>query len=113
MFRITGEKAASFKIVPSVSKNPIEQSLVFSTITVNDSTNKPANHTRTVKKLDAEKLAGEWNTVEVISYNGKCIHVVNGVVVNTGKKGSVTKGRLLLQSEYSEIYYRNARIKQL
>ena len=87
--------------------------LGFSTITVNDSTNKPANHTRMVKKADAEKPTGEWNIVEVISYNGKCIHIVNGWVVNAGEKASVTNGRLLLQSEYSEVYYRNARIKQL
>ena len=87
--------------------------LGFSTITVNDSTNKPANHTRMVKKADAEKPTGEWNIVEVISYNGKCIHIVNGVVVNAGEKASVSKGRLLLQSEYSEVYYRHARIKQL
>jgi len=87
--------------------------LSFSTITVNDSTNKPANHTRMVKKLDAEKPTGQWNTVEVISYNGKCIHIVNGVVVNAGEKASVTNGRILLQSEYSEVYYRNAKIRGL
>jgi len=87
--------------------------LSFSTITVNDSTNKPANHTRMEKKLDAEKPTGQWNTVEVISYNGKCIHIVNGVVVNAGDKASITNGRILLQSEYSEVYYRNAKIKQL
>ena len=87
--------------------------LSFSTITVNDSTNKPANHTRMVKKLDAEKPTGQWNTVEVISYKGKCIHIVNGVVVNAGDKASITNGRILLQSEYSEVYYRNAKIKQL
>ena len=87
--------------------------LSFSTISVNDSTNKPANHTRMVKKLDAEKPTGQWNTVEVISYNGKCIHIVNGVVVNAGDKASITNGRILLQSEYSEVYYRNAKIEQL
>jgi hypothetical protein len=51
--------------------------------------------------------------VEVISYNGKCFHIVNGILVNAGEKASVTKGRILLQSEYSEVFYRNARIKQL
>jgi len=87
--------------------------LSFSTITVNDSTNKPANHTRMVKKLDAEKPTGQWNTVEVISYNGRCVHIVNGVVVNAGDKASITNGRILLQSEYSEVYYRNAKVMQL
>ncbi len=87
--------------------------LSFSTITVNDSPNKPANHTRMVKKKDAEKPYGEWNTVEVISNNGKCTHIVNGVVVNEGEKASIINGRILLQSEYAEVYYRNVRIKQL
>ena len=87
--------------------------LGFSTITVNDSTNKPTNHTRMQKRLDAEKPNGEWNTVEVISYNGTCIHIVNGVEVNRGEKASTKDGRILLQSEYSEVYYRNAKIKQL
>ncbi|MEO6454655.1 MAG: DUF1080 domain-containing protein [Ginsengibacter sp.] len=87
--------------------------LGFSTITVNDSTNKPANHTRMIKQNDGEKPNGEWNIVEVISYNGTCVHIVNGVVVNRGKNASVTGGRLLLQSEYAEVFYRNARIRQL
>lgn len=87
--------------------------LSFSTITIDDSTNKPTNHTRMVKKKDAEKPNGEWNTVEVISYNGRCVHIVNGVVVNEGTNASTKSGRILLQSEYAEIYYRNIRLKEL
>lgn len=87
--------------------------LSFCTITVNDSTNKPANHTRMVKKANGEKPTGEWNTVEVISYKGRCVHIVNGVVVNDGDRASASSGRILLQSEYSEVYYRNPRIKKL
>ncbi len=87
--------------------------LGFSTITVKDSTNKPTNHARMVKQRDAEKTVGEWNTVEVISYNGRCIHIVNGMVVNEGERASVKAGQILLQSEYSEVYYRNPRIKKL
>ncbi len=66
-----------------------------------------------VKHSDAEKPSGQWNTVEVISYNGKCVHIVNGVVVNAGEEASVKEGRILLQSEFSEIYYRNIRIREL
>ena len=87
--------------------------LGFSTITVNGVTNKPMNHARMIKQRDAEKPYSEWNTVEVISYNGECIHIVNGEEVNRGEKASTTQGRILLQSEYAEIYYRNAKIKQL
>lgn len=87
--------------------------LGFSTITVNGKTNQPMNHARMVKSKDAEKPYGEWNTVEVVSYNGTCIHIVNGVEVNRGEKASTAEGRILLQSEFAEIFYRNVKIKQL
>lgn len=87
--------------------------LGFSTITVDGTQNVPANHTRMIKKKDAEKPYGEWNTVEIISYNGKCVHIVNGVVVNVGENASVQAGRILLQSEYAEIFYRNIKIREL
>ncbi|MBC7828301.1 MAG: DUF1080 domain-containing protein [Chitinophagaceae bacterium] len=87
--------------------------LGFSTISVRDSTNKPTNHARMVKFADAEKPYSEWNTVEVISYNGKCVHIVNGVVVNVGENASVKSGRILLQSEFAEIFYRNVKIRSL
>jgi len=34
-------------------------------------------------------------------------------VVNVGEEASVKGGRILLQSEYSEISYRNIKIRQL
>ena len=87
--------------------------LGFSTIKVNGIQNVPSNHTRMIKTKDAENPTGEWNTVEVISTGGKCVHIVNGVVVNEGVEASVKEGRILLQSEYSEVYYRNVKIKKL
>lgn len=87
--------------------------LGFSTIKVNGIQNVPANHTRMIKQKDAEKPYGEWNTIEIISYNGKCIQVVNGTIVNVGEDASVKSGRILLQSEYAEIYYRNVVIRKL
>jgi hypothetical protein len=75
--------------------------------------NSPSNHTQIVKKKDAEKPNGEWNTVEVISFNGKCVHIVNGVVVNYGENASVIGGRILLQSEYAEVYYKNVTLRKL
>lgn len=87
--------------------------LGFSTIKVNGVQNLPSAHTRMIKQKDAEKPYGEWNTVEVISYNGKCVHIVNGVVANVGEEASVKEGRILLQSEYAEVYYRNPTIRKL
>jgi hypothetical protein len=84
-----------------------------STIQVDKKQNSPLPYAQIVKKKDAEKPSGEWNTVEVISYNGKCVHIVNGVVVNYGENASLTAGKILLQSEYAEVYFRNIRIREL
>lgn len=83
-----------------------------STIQVDGKQNPPLDHAQIVKKKDGEKTIGEWNTVEVISFNGKCAHIVNGVLVNYGENASVVGGKILLQSEYAEIYYRNIRIRE-
>jgi hypothetical protein len=87
--------------------------LNYSTIQVDGKQNSPLQHSQIVKKVDAEKPNGEWNTVEVISVNGKCVHIVNGTVVNYGENSSLIGGRILLQSEYAELYYRNIRIREL
>jgi len=87
--------------------------LGYSTIQVDGKQNPPYKWSRMVKKKDAEKPNGEWNKVEVISFNGKSVHIVNGVVVNYGENSSLIGGRILLQSEYAELYYRNIKIREL
>lgn len=67
------------------------------------------------KTKDAEKPNGEWNTVEVICKGDTVKHIVNGVLVGeaTGicadKEGKqpLTKGKIILQSEGAEVFYRN------
>jgi hypothetical protein len=61
---------------------------------------------RAVKTQDAEKPHGEWNTIEVMCEGGKITNKVNGLVVNEGLDASVTRGRILLQSEGAEIHFR-------
>jgi hypothetical protein len=65
------------------------------------------------KKKDAEKPKGEWNTVEVVCRDGSITNIVNGVVVNEGANASVTKGRILLQSEGAEVFYRKVELRPL
>ncbi|HMC01169.1 MAG TPA: DUF1080 domain-containing protein [Flavobacteriaceae bacterium] len=86
--------------------------LGYSTIQVDGEQNPPLQHSRMIKKKDAEKPNGQWNTVEVLSFNGKCVHIVNGVVVNYGENSSLIGGKILLQSEYAEVYYRNVFIRE-
>lgn len=68
------------------------------------------------KKLkDAEKPNGQWNTVEVICKGDSVKHIINGELVaeasglSLDKEGKtpLTKGRIMLQSEGAEVFYRN------
>jgi hypothetical protein len=66
-----------------------------------------------------------WNTVEVIIRNDGAVHIINGTVVNQctricqpDPKNSdtlipLTKGKILLQAEGAEVFYRNVEIKPL
>ncbi len=75
-------------------------------------------------------LAGEWevdgwNTIEVITKGATTVHILNGQTVNRGqnirytdplKPGStkpVTQGRIALEIEAAEIYFRNVEIREL
>ena len=62
------------------------------------------------KTKDAEKPNGEWNTIEVICDGDKITNIVNGVVVNEGTEASVTKGKILLQSEGAEVFFRKVEL---
>jgi hypothetical protein len=65
------------------------------------------------KTKDAEKPNGEWNTIEVVCDGDKITNIVNGVVVNEGSMASVTKGKIVLQSEGAEVFYRKVELTPL
>lgn len=70
-----------------------------------------------------ESPAGEWTTLELICFEGKSLHIVNGHVVMVlkdsrytlpdQKEVPLTRGRIQLQSEAAEVFYRNIQIKPL
>lgn len=71
---------------------------------------------------DAEKPKGEWNTLELITFGDKSLHIVNGQVVmalsnsrytQDGKEIPLTKGRILLQSEAGEAFFKGVKIKPI
>lgn len=72
--------------------------------------------------VDYEKPMGEWNTIEIYTADGNSIHVVNGNVnmrtynsryQENGRIYPLTKGKIQLQSEGAEIFYRNIRIRSI
>ena len=73
----------------------------------------PTKNTRVIEKKDNERPTGEWNRIEVVADKGKCTHIVNGVVVNEATDASLRTGRILIQSEGAETWYRKIEIKEL
>ena len=57
-----------------------------------------------------ENPKGDWNTIEIITNGNQSEHYINGQLVNWGKNASVSEGKILLQSEGAEVYYRNIEI---
>lgn len=73
---------------------------------------------------DAEKPLGEWNTLDLYVVGNRSIHVVNGVPVMAaqnittrdrpgGEPRPLTRGRIQLQSEGAETYFRNITIEPI
>ena len=74
---------------------------------------QPTNAFQAVKTSDAEKPHGEWNKAEVIVKDGNITHLLNDVVVNTGKLVNTSRGQILLQSEGAELYYKDIWVTDL
>ena len=79
-------------------------------------------HNRILKLGNYEKSKGEWDVMEIIANGKTMIHKVNGKevlrVMNSqqivdGKPVALTRGKFQIQSEGSEVFYRNIRIKNL
>jgi hypothetical protein len=82
------------------------------------------NRGRIIKSGDFEER-GNWNTVEVILDGDKITHLVNGRVVmrawnlkqpdpqDATKTIPLDRGRVMLQAEGAEIWFRNVRMKPL
>ncbi|HKG08591.1 MAG TPA: DUF1080 domain-containing protein [Pedobacter sp.] len=74
---------------------------------------EPKDYAEVKKMRDGELPHGQWNRVEVISKHGRFNFLVNGILVNQGEYVSITSGRILLQSEGAEVFYRNIKIEEL
>lgn len=76
---------------------------------------------RCVKSRDAEKPSGQWNLLEMSFVNGDATHTVNGVVVlqltNSMRLDGetpqpLTAGKISLQTEGAEVFYRRIEIRK-
>jgi hypothetical protein len=83
---------------------------------------KPPVGNRCVKLGDPEKPNGEWNTLDLYCVGDESVHVVNGIVVMRLQQSQrldgpapapLTAGRISLQTEGAEVYFRNVEVTPL
>ncbi len=75
-----------------------------------------------IKNPDAEKPTGQWNTIDIYCFKDTAVHLVNGVVNmilynsrQPGEAGDIplTKGKIQIQSEGAEVFYRKIRLSPI
>ncbi len=123
-FIVVGDGSDKFKISCTVSQETQENSFVFN----------PEGNVKTVNegrinwfgrdpewkdtigfrgKQDVEKEVGEWNTLECIAEDDQITIILNGVLVNKAKDVSPKKGRIQIQSEGAEIFFRRIELRPI
>lgn len=89
------------------------------TVTFQD---KTPNGRSCLKNPNTEKPSGQWNVVDLYCFGDTCLHVLNGkvnmVLTNTrhlvnGRVEPLTKGKIQLQSEGAEVFYRNIEVQPI
>ena len=75
-----------------------------------------------MRQRNAEKPDNQWNTVELICFEGQSLHIVNGQVVmvlknsryqQDGRDMPMWEGKIQLQSEAAEVFYKKIRLQPL
>lgn len=87
----------------------------------------PVGHEQDIKgfvlrRINNEKPNGHWNRLELVTFEGKSLHIVNGEVVmvlrnsrykKDGEFKSLLEGKIQLQSEAAEVFYKDIRIQSI
>jgi hypothetical protein len=113
--------AGAMADIPVVKQS--DSSYVYSakgTLTTFSASNKIGRHC--IKQGDAENAAGQWNTLDLYCHGDTSIQVMNGKVMmvlyhnsqmDNGKVLPLTKGKIQIQSEGSEVFYKGIKIQEI
>lgn len=75
-----------------------------------------------IKSGDGENPSGQWNTLDLYCHGDTSIHIVNGKVmmilyhnkqIDNGLELPLTKGKIQLQSEGAEVFYKAIKIQSI
>jgi hypothetical protein len=62
---------------------------------------------------EVEKPHGQWNVVELVNRDGHVWQYVNGKLANEGTDAFPSSGKILVQSEGAEVFFRNIKLYPL
>jgi len=113
--------AGGMQDIPAIKKsdseyvyNPSGQLYTFS------ATSKVGRHC--IKQGDSENVSGEWNTLDLYCHGDTSVHIINGKVMmvlyhsaqlENGQVLPLIKGKIQLQSEGAEIFYKHIMLEPL
>jgi hypothetical protein len=107
--------------IPVIKKS--DTAYVYSpqgTLTTFSADSKQGRHC--IKNGDAENPSGQWNTLDLYCHGDTSIHVVNGKVMmvlyhnrqmDNGQELPLTKGKIQIQSEGAEVYYKQIKVQPI
>ncbi len=90
------------------------------TLTTFSADSKQGRHC--TKDGDGENPTGQWNTLDLYCHGDTSIHIVNGKVMmilyhnrqmDNRQESPLTKGKIQIQSEGAEVYYRQIKIQSI
>lgn len=123
-FIVVGDGTDKFQITSTVSKNKQGNSFVFNPdgdpVTVRENRINWFGRDPEWKDIidfrganDVENPVGEWNTLECIVVDGEFSIFLNGILVNKATDVKPSKGRIQIQSEGAEIFFRKVELTPL
>jgi hypothetical protein len=60
---------------------------------------------------DVESPYGQWTRLEVLAQGDHLSYVVNGKLVNEGSRSTLADGKIIIQSEGAEIFFRRIELQ--
>jgi hypothetical protein len=106
-------KAVPTRLVDWVKLTPDGKRITAGQIRRSDQWPKRQNVTGFRAEDDLEQPHGEWNTIELIADGTTIQYIVNGKPVLTGTGVDPAKGKILLESEGAEIFFRKLDLRPL
>jgi len=115
-----GVAGAIFDIKSTMNEDSIFQYDPTGTLITFSQDSESGRHCK--KYPDAENRTGEWNTIDLYCFENTSVHVMNGMVVmvlqnsrqsDNGNEIALTKGKIQLQSESAEVFYRTIKVRSI